>query len=390
MIQEAIYAIDRAAFNQGKNAKYNFSIDRGGKAQTIVAKGPGAVMVKISEVDTMEQYAVDFCRTADRIQMNPTQSTTLLGLGGGAGAKTGLYHLRKEGDNMEYIVRRLTPVECERLQGLPDEESFIFLDTLNKKVVFVRWLDLQKPPALYAEDKCHKRQRFVGIVEKGRLLENALFAEKNLQQKNQKNNKHVQVNALTNSEENNQEEHNLWERLKDVFSVEKSSQFHHQNQTINSAQLNVLMNTKKENAVHNGKEEQQNKEGATRKDACGIGVSNTFGNEIMQLAKGVEKHIQEMVENSQFTIYDLTEIAHKRGIISTILSYFVQNVTHMFTLKQGRIVAISLGVKGYTDVECNGKPASDSARYKAIGNGMAQPCADFVLGQVVKALTRKI
>ena len=82
MIQEAVYAIDRAAFNQGKNAKYNFSIDRGGKAQTIVAKGPGAVMVKISEVDTMEQYAVDFGRTADRIQMNPTKSTTLLGLGG--------------------------------------------------------------------------------------------------------------------------------------------------------------------------------------------------------------------------------------------------------------------------------------------------------------------
>lgn len=46
MTQEDVYAIDRAAFNQGKNAKYNFSIDRGGKAQTIVAKGPGAVMVK--------------------------------------------------------------------------------------------------------------------------------------------------------------------------------------------------------------------------------------------------------------------------------------------------------------------------------------------------------
>lgn len=39
---------------------------------------------------------------------------------------------------------------------------------------------------------------------------------------------------------------------------------------------------------------------------------------------------------------------------------------------------------GYTDVPCNGKPASDSKRYKAIGNGMAQPCADFVLKQIVK------
>ena len=66
-----------------------------------------------------EQYAVDFGRTADRIQMNATQSTTLLGLGGGGGAKTGLYHLKNKG-GIKYIVRRLTPVEAERLQGLPD------------------------------------------------------------------------------------------------------------------------------------------------------------------------------------------------------------------------------------------------------------------------------
>lgn len=39
---------------------------------------------------------------------------------------------------------------------------------------------------------------------------------------------------------------------------------------------------------------------------------------------------------------------------------------------------------GYTDIEFRGKPASDARRYKAIGNGMAQPCADFVLKQIVK------
>lgn len=46
--------------------------------------------------------------------------------------------------------------------------------------------------------------------------------------------------------------------------------------------------------------------------------------------------------------------------------------------------------EGWTDVpsiDKNGKvkPASDSARYKAIGNGMAQPCADYVIAQIVKA-----
>jgi len=37
---------------------------------------------------------------------------------------------------------------------------------------------------------------------------------------------------------------------------------------------------------------------------------------------------------------------------------------------------------GWTDVPVNGRPAHESERLKAIGNGMAQPCADFVLRQI--------
>ena len=44
---------------------------------------------------------------------------------------------------------------------------------------------------------------------------------------------------------------------------------------------------------------------------------------------------------------------------------------------------------GWTDVPSidkkgNIKPASDSSRYKAIGNGMAQPCADFIIRRIVE------
>lgn len=65
-----IYAIDRAAFNQGENAKYDFQIDDSGINSTIVARGSSAVLD---------------CRLA------------------------------------VWIVRRLTPRECERLQGFPDD-----------------------------------------------------------------------------------------------------------------------------------------------------------------------------------------------------------------------------------------------------------------------------
>lgn len=61
-----VYSLDRAAFNQGENAKYDFSIDAD-KSQTLVAKGPSAV----AEI-------------------------------------------------WKWIVRRLTPLECCRLQGFPD------------------------------------------------------------------------------------------------------------------------------------------------------------------------------------------------------------------------------------------------------------------------------
>lgn len=64
----------------------------------------------------------------DRVYSQEGKSATLSALGGGRGAKTGLYAVNKkeiilgvEGHCVEdFVIRKLTPVECERLQGLPD------------------------------------------------------------------------------------------------------------------------------------------------------------------------------------------------------------------------------------------------------------------------------
>jgi DNA (cytosine-5)-methyltransferase 1 len=39
---------------------------------------------------------------------------------------------------------------------------------------------------------------------------------------------------------------------------------------------------------------------------------------------------------------------------------------------------------GYTDIDFKGKPAPDSKRYKAIGNGMAVPCSDFIMRRIAE------
>jgi DNA (cytosine-5)-methyltransferase 1 len=61
---------------------------------------------------------------------NPNKiAKTLKALGGGLGAKTGLYQMS---DNR---VRRLTPLECERLQGFPDNWTEGFSDTQRYKMM---------------------------------------------------------------------------------------------------------------------------------------------------------------------------------------------------------------------------------------------------------------
>ena len=60
--------IDRAAYNQGQNAQFDIGVDESGKAQKVIAKGPGAVAYDLDSI----------------------------------------------------ILRRLTPTECARLQGMPD------------------------------------------------------------------------------------------------------------------------------------------------------------------------------------------------------------------------------------------------------------------------------
>ncbi|WP_461257196.1 DNA cytosine methyltransferase [Treponema sp. R80B11-R83G3] len=95
-----------------------------------------------------EQYAIDIGYSTDRIQLNAQSAVTLRANGGGNGANTGLYCLPvnfichgfgdyKSGNVSKtilsrddittsdlivsgYDVRRLTPLECERLQGFPD------------------------------------------------------------------------------------------------------------------------------------------------------------------------------------------------------------------------------------------------------------------------------
>ena len=90
------FIVDRAAFNQGVNAQYEPRIEESDVMSTLVAKGPHAVA---------QSFNVN--ARPDEMKLETEVSGTLT-----VSQNSGLFQ------NM--AVRRLTPVECERLQGFPD------------------------------------------------------------------------------------------------------------------------------------------------------------------------------------------------------------------------------------------------------------------------------
>lgn len=87
--------------------------DVGGKSMCLSAtcyKGSqnnGTTLVKVGHIGNSDGQG-------NRVYSTEGKSATLSANGGGGGAKTGLYQVTER-------IRKLTPIECERLQSLPDD-----------------------------------------------------------------------------------------------------------------------------------------------------------------------------------------------------------------------------------------------------------------------------
>lgn len=95
------YGIDRATYNMGQNAQFDIAV-REEVEPTIVAKGPGAVAHPVYTTSKSSYHTLaeeDLVNTLVATDYKDPPTVT---------------------EDPYYIVRRLTPVECARLQGFPD------------------------------------------------------------------------------------------------------------------------------------------------------------------------------------------------------------------------------------------------------------------------------
>ena len=145
-----VIALDRSAYNQGKNAQFNIGIDEDGVAFSHIAKGLGAVCCLgtfhcVTEIDkTQPLKARDYKDPLTVIYMKEDVKAVDCRNGTEDDCNNSLQSVAAHslnGNNVIRIgfeVRRLTPLECERLQGYPDYwtdiEEYINSKGKTKKV----------------------------------------------------------------------------------------------------------------------------------------------------------------------------------------------------------------------------------------------------------------
>lgn len=127
--------IDRAYFNQGKNAQYDPQLYDDGSNPTIVARGPSAVAYamqafgKYTESDTASAMkARDYKDATDLVVFESRPQDSRINTLDGVSPSVTVKWAKGTADtpivmnkNIRFIVRRLTPTECARLQGFADE-----------------------------------------------------------------------------------------------------------------------------------------------------------------------------------------------------------------------------------------------------------------------------
>ncbi len=99
-----VYAIDRETFNCGQNYARNLGISAEGISSTLNAQGPSAVATPTYASSKASFFTNAEIELANTLVATDYKDPPLI----------------NDIDGTDYIVRRLTPTECARLQGFPD------------------------------------------------------------------------------------------------------------------------------------------------------------------------------------------------------------------------------------------------------------------------------
>lgn len=260
--------------------------------------------------------------------------------------------------NHDETIRRLTEIECERLQTVPDNEIIcIFALCLDQVKNYVNAVE-QNPRllklALNAGEE--KLNEFVKLVNQN-TKQNNLKIKCIVQQSADITTK-MQINQCTKI---NQKESDIT-----VSNAENTVMSKNQNQEVASVLPSVFINIIEGKIIHFGTEELHRKDNYSTNHLNGEKPLILFGNEIMELVKNVDAGMKRNSDTS-FTSTTLS-VLNINNLEQMLATYylFAKNVitgyTQNTTIQKSLLVQFQIN-DGYTN------HVSSTQRYKMLGNG---------------------
>lgn len=273
----------------------------------------------------------------------------------------------KHGVLIEGYIRKLTPIECERLQTLTSIK--------NKYIIHI-CLDNQKN-YVSAENQNPKSPSVVGSVENDRKKESVSYVEQNSNASNLLFNDVALPNVQVSIGENQLVIRYQNTVLLNASFAEILNKFPHLKAIENFARTFVLINTIVAQTTNNGKAESQQKEINLIQAQNGNIVVKLCGNEIMPLVKYVAKDINTIQKLLNATILYPLSIRNIEQTLKTLF-YYVANVICSFIpeeIQKNCILNIQTDL-GYTF------GVSNTQRYKCLGNGWTVDVIAWIFKQI--------
>lgn len=267
-------------------------------------------------------------------------------------------------------VRRLTPVECERLQGFPEVKKYTIFDVC---------LDHQNNYVNVAI-KCRKLQNNVFNAEEVRKQEFAKYAAQNLNAEKENQKSVVVLNVQNNYGPKLTNLFNVEKLLSSAISAETKKKFLQLMETESFAQLLVDINTIAEKIIETGKVELQVNPLNFTWGESGNLFAEIFGQEKEGFAKDVESIAKEAI---MFITLNLDQNIRNLNMKNLTWLFSVLAAINLFiaekTLSQSSFEFCITTQNGFTNIPYRNKPESpDGPRYKAMGNSMAVPVMAWI------------
>lgn len=283
-------------------------------------------------------------------------------------------------------VRRLTPIECERLQGFPEHKINVTISVSNDGEDDVLCSGHQKK-SVRVGTKNPKLLRYAPSVDGDELPSNVKFVGLSSKRNPEKPSEHVAAHALIDLERMHLQIRSAGKSILSVSIADEQNQSPLPIPNGDFARVAALMMQQAVKITATGKAELAASETCSSHQENGRLRSSMYGQEISELARDAELFTNLVSEH----LKSITSQAGRNSLNSeqmfAISSCFVAAAISGFIpeqMRKGNSFALNVTVShGHTQVPYRNKPASDGPRYKAIGNSKAIPCVTW-LGRRIK------